>query len=336
MTPAEPPIDVVVIGSGAGGAFAAMALAEAGVRVLLLERGRRFDPRRDFPMTHPDWEIRPDAFAETGHVRDDPSLVVAEGPPLDPRYARLRSNGGSGGADPGRRRPFRYWRVFGLGGSTVHYQGEAHRFAEHAFRPATAYGFGVDWPLGYADLAPYYERAERILGVAGDPANPFKVPRGPFPNPAHPLSYGSRRIADGAARLGWSLLPNSLALPTRSRDGRPPCQWSGGCIYGCIFGAKSSADLTAIPRGEHTGRLRTLLEARALALESSPDGKVGAVVYRHAGKLARARPRAVVLALGAIETPRLLLANRSAPHRDGMANGSGLVGRYLWRRRMPS
>jgi len=98
MTPGEPPGDVVVIGSGVGGAFAAMALAEGGARVLLLERERRFDPRRDFPMIHPDWEIRPNPFAETGDPRDDPSLVVEEGPPLDPRYARLRSSSGSGGA----------------------------------------------------------------------------------------------------------------------------------------------------------------------------------------------------------------------------------------------
>ncbi len=329
--PNQDPFDAVVVGSGAGGGFAAMALAEAGMRVLLLERGRRFDPRRDFPMNHPDWEIRPRAFTGTETSKGDASLVPDEGAPLDPRYAHLRSTDLPGGASSrrSRRSPFRYQRVFGLGGTTLHYQGEAHRFPDHAFRPASLYGFGVDWPISYADLAPYYDRAEQILGVAGDPANPFKPPRGPFPTPAHRLSYASQRVAMGAAKLGWSLLPNSLALPTRSVDGRPPCQRSGGCVQGCIFGAKSSVDLTALRRGERTGRLHVQTEARVIALELGQDGRVNEVIYRHANGLHKVPARVVVLALGALETPRLLLANHSASHPNGIANSSGLVGRNL-------
>ena len=211
----------------------------------------------------------------------------------------------------------------------MHYEGEAHRFPEHGFRPASRYGFGVDWPLSSTDLVPYYHRAEQILGVAGDPGNPFKPPRGPFPTPAHRLSYASQRVAKGAAKLGWALLPNSLALPTRSVDGRPPCQRSGGCVQGCIFGAKSSVDLTAIRRGERTGRLRIQTDSRVLAMEMRQDGRVDGVVYRRENGIYRVRARVVVLAMGAVETPRLLLATRSAAHPDGIGNGSGLVGRYL-------
>jgi choline dehydrogenase-like flavoprotein len=323
--------DAIVVGSGAGGGFAAMSLAEAGMRVLLLERGRRFDPRRDFPMNHPDWELRPRAFRDTEAPAGDVSLVREEGAPLDPRYAHLHSSSLPGEVlnSRSRRAPFRYDRVFGLGGTTLHYQGEAHRFPDHAFRPASLYGLGVDWPLSYADLAPYYDRAERLLGVAGDPANPFKPTRGPFPTPAHRLSYASQRIATGAAKLGWALLPNSLALPTRSTDGRPPCQRSGGCAQGCIFGAKSSVDLTAIRRAEGTGRLQVQTESRAFAIEMAPDGKVAGIVYRRAGSLYRARARVILLALGAVETPRLLLANPSANQPNGVANSSGLVGQFF-------
>jgi choline dehydrogenase-like flavoprotein len=323
--------DAVVVGSGAGGGFAAMALAEAGMQVLLLERGRRFDPRQDFPMNHPDWELRPRAFRETETPNGDATLLLEAGSGLDPRYAHLGSS--TLPEEPQNRRtrrgPFRYYRVFGLGGTTLHYQGEAHRFPEHAFRPASLYGFGVDWPLSYADLVPHYDRAEQILGVAGDPANPFKPPRGPFPTPAHRLSYASQRIARGAAKLGWALLPNSLALPTQSTDGRPPCQRSGGCVQGCIFGAKSSVDQTAIRRGERTGRLRVQTDAQVLALEMAQEGRVDAVIYKRANGTYRVRARVIVLAAGAVETPRLLLANRSAAHPDGIGNRSGLVGRYL-------
>jgi len=323
--------DAIVVGSGAGGGFAAMGLAEAGMRVLLLERGRRFDPRRDFPMNHPDWELRPRAFRDTEmSAGSDASLVLEDGVALDQRYAHLRSSSTPGAElKASHRAPFRYERVFGLGGTTLHYQGEAHRFSDHAFRPASLYGFGVDWPMSYAELAPYYERAEHVLGVAGDAVNPFKPPRGSFPTPAHKLSYASQRIAAGASKLGWSLLPNSLALPTRSIDARPPCQRSGGCVQGCIFGAKSSVDLTAIRRAEGTGRLQVQTEARVLTLEMGQDGRVDGVVYRRANSDYRARGRAVVLATGAVETPRLLLVNRSTSQPNGIANSSGLVGQFL-------
>ena len=301
------------------------------MRVLLLERGRRFEPRRDFPMNHPDWELRPRAFRDTeGPAGHDASLVLEDGASLDPRYAHLRSS--SGRDEEGKRShraPFRYERVFGLGGTTLHYQGEAHRFSDHAFRPASLYGLGVDWPVSYAELAPYYELAEQVLGVAGDAANPFKPPRGPFPTPPHKLSYASQRIAAGASKLGWALLPNSLALPTRSIDGRPPCQRSGGCAQGCIFSAKSSVDLTAIRRAEGTGRIQVLTESRVLTLEMDQDGKVDGIVYRRANSDYRARGRVVLLAAGAVETPRLLLASRSASQPNGIANSSGLVGQFF-------
>src|SRR5206468_12477186 len=90
--------DVVVVGSGAGGGFAAMALAESGMRVLLLERGRRFDPRRDFPMNHPNWEIQPRAFRETETSNGDATLVLEDGAALAPRYAHLRSHNLPGAA----------------------------------------------------------------------------------------------------------------------------------------------------------------------------------------------------------------------------------------------
>ena len=319
-------VDAVVVGSGAGGGFAAMALAEAGARVLLLERGPRMDPV-DFPLHHRDWELRRSPLDLA--APPDPTIVREDGPVVDPRFAHLRSGPPGRQVAVARREPFRYQRVFGLGGTTLHYQGEAHRFPADAFRPASAYGLGVDWPIDHAELAPYYEAAERVLGVAGDPANPFKPARGPYPTRAHALSSASQRVKAGASKLGWRLLPNSLALPTASLDGRPPCQRSGGCVQGCIFGAKSSVDLTAIPRGVRTGRLTVVTQARAIALEMGRDGRVAGVVYRAARGLERAAGRVVVLALGALETPRLLLAQRGSSHPGGLANGSGLVGRHL-------
>lgn len=310
--PPQQGTDVVVVGAGAGGGFAALGLVEAGLRVTLLERGRQYHAR-EFPMNHDDWELRRAPFVPS--PVGDPSVVMERGAPIGP--------------DGATRGAFRYDRVWGLGGSTVHYQGEAHRFPAHAFRDTEGGTPGGDWPLSYDELAPYYERAEQVLGVAGEPGNPFRPSRGPFPTPAHPLSPGSRRVAAGARQLGWSLRPNTLALPTRSVDGRPPCQRSGGCVYGCIFGAKSSTDLAALNRARNTGRLTVLTAARAVEIETGPGDRVTGVVYRHHGRRRRQRARAVVLAGGAIETPRLLLASRSGRHPGGIGNASGNVGRHL-------
>ncbi len=319
--------DAVVIGSGAGGGFAALGLTEAGFKVLLLERGPRFDPATDYPMVHEDWERHPNSF----RIAPDPTVEPHIGPPLDPARIDLLSRNGP--APPSRAREnrglFYYRRVLGVGGTTLHYQGEAHRFADYAFRAASAYGHGVDWPIGYRELEPYYERAERILGVAGEPGNPHKPPRGSFPTPAQSLSRASRLIGAAARKLGWTLRTNTLALPSLSVDGRPPCQHSGGCTTGCIFNAKSSVDQTAIRLAERTGRLTLRTRARAVALETDARGSVSGVVYLHGGARRLARARVYVLALGAIETPRLLLLSDANRHPQGIGNHSGQLGRNL-------
>lgn len=318
---ADPEYDAVVVGSGAGGGIAALVLCEAGLNVLLLERGRRYDFRTDYPMSHADWERRGDPFVEASHE----TVKVESGAPLDRGRPRLFS----GTTNPRRlRSAFHYRRVLGLGGTTLHYQGEAHRFADYAFRSASAYGFGVDWPVTYEELEPYYERVERLLGVAGLPGNLFKPPRGSFPTPAHPFSPASRLVGKGAEALGWRLQYNPLALPTRSVDGRSPCRHTGGCTSGCIFGAKSSMDVSAIARAERTGRLTIETGARALRLETRPDGGgVDRVIYSRDGATRAVRARVHVLAAGAVETPRLLLHSRSGAHPDGIGNEHDQVGR---------
>ncbi len=323
--------DVVIAGAGAGGGFAAMALTRAGLDVLLLERGRRFDFTKDFPLRHRDWERYADVLAATS--REDDTIVRRPGPPIEPRDLDIGTRGyallGGGAERYTRRQAFHYARVYGVGGSTLHYQGEAHRFPAHAFKPRSLFGWGRDWPIGYDDLAPYYHEAERVLGVAGDPANRFKPARGPFPTPAHALTTRSQLVRQGATKLGWSLLPNSLALPSRSLDGRSPCRHSGGCELGCPFGAKSSTDLTAISRAESTGRLTLIDDARLVRVETDAQGRVSGFVYRHGKALERARGRRYVLALGAVETPRMLLSSESPAHPHGIGNADGLVGRYF-------
>jgi choline dehydrogenase-like flavoprotein len=192
------------------------------------------------------------------------------------------------------------------------------------------FGVADDWPLDYEELAPYYERIEALLGVAGDPRNPFKPPRGAYPYPAHPLSAASRRVSLAARQLGWELLPNPVAILPSPRPGRQACHYCNGCVQGCDVSARGSADVAVIPQAERSGRLRLVTGIRAAALEHDRDGRISAVIGSdEKGQSQRFRARAFVLAAGAIETPRILLHSKGGAHPEGVGNESGQLGRHL-------
>ena len=307
--------DVLVVGSGAGGGVAAWKLARNGFKVCLVERGPKFDPQKDYVLNYPDWEWREDPLQSA--QMDEQTIDLAYTTPL--RESNTVNS----------RAPFTYHRVIGVGGSTLHYQGEAHRFAEHAFQPKTLFGWGSDWPLRYTDLEPYYRKMEELLGVAGERGNPFKSDRGEFPLPAHPLSGKSRILADSALEAGMTLQTNTLALPSMSFDGRLPCQHSGGCVLGCIFNAKSSVDQVFVPAAEKTGNLELLTDTRAMKIITDASGAIAGVQCVRSGQSLRISAERYLLAAGAIETPRLLLHSKSTQYPEGFANAHDQVGRYF-------
>ncbi len=295
--------------------MAALRLCQQGFKVGLLERGPRFNPRKDYIMNYPDWEQRKDPL---DHARQTEQTIDR-----DYRTEFIYND------KQVNRSSLNYHRVHGVGGSTLHYQGEAHRFAEHAFRTNSEFGWSVDWPIGYSDLAPYYAQAEQLLGVAGAQGNPFKPEREAFPTPAHNLSAKSQIMAAAASKAGFSLLPNTLALPSKSIDGRKPCQHSGACNYGCVFQAKSSIDQAIIPPAEKTGNLTLLSETRVLNLNIDDAGEVSSINCVDANGAKRLTAKRYVLAGGAIETPRLMLSSTGSKQVNGLGNNNDQVGRYF-------
>jgi choline dehydrogenase-like flavoprotein len=321
--------DVCVVGSGAGGAVAAWALVERGLRVLLLETGPRFEPEH-FGTHDPGRELGAPPVAVVAQDPERRSYASAPGQPLDPAFAQLTTRTPTVFCDPVPpvRRPFVYSRALGVGGSTLHYQGEAHRFPAHAFRMRSERGVAADWPISYQDLAPYYERIEALLGVAGDPGNPFKPARGPFPYPAHPLSAASLHIGEAARKLGWQHLPNSVAALPQPRPGRAACHYCNGCSRGCMVGARGSVDVAVIPQAEKTGRLQLRTDFHVARLHVDARGRVAGVMgFGRDGREERISAAAVVLAAGAVETPRILLNSSSAAHPNGVGNANDQVGR---------
>jgi len=317
-----PPVDVVVVGAGAAGGIVAEQLALAGFRVVLLERGRR------------------QQFAETGHdeLRSQRTTVLGNAfGPEDAHYVRLAESGGgqfrkvlpSEGA---------YNNVAAcVGGGTFSYGAMAWRYLERDFRMKSTYGAPAgstlaDWPLSYADLEPFYTKAEWEIGVSGKAgANALEAPRAkPYPMPPLPFNTEASLLLPAARRLGWHPFPIPMAINSVTYQGRPGCVACPHCVgFACEVNAKNSTALTVIPRALATKlcELRTQTVARRIA--TNDRGQATAVEYFQEGKLYEQPCRAVVASCSATETPRLLFNSASKLFPQGLGNRHDWVGRNL-------
>jgi choline dehydrogenase-like flavoprotein len=225
----------------------------------------------------------------------------------------------------------------GLGGGTNFYDGDSPRVQQTDLRLRSTLGpiAGadlVDWPLSYEELEPYYDATEALIGVQGlAGADPFAMPRKAYPMPPGAKSKLGELLTGGARRLGYHPHPMPNAINSVPYRGRPACQNAGFCNIGCPTNAKGSTAVTAIREAKLTGNLTVLLGACATKVETEPSGaRASAVVYLDAdGNEQRITGEKIILALNAIETPRLLLASASASHPNGLGNSSGRVGRCL-------
>lgn len=318
--------DVVVVGAGAGGAAAAWRLTQQGLRVLLLEAGPRFSAA-DYKLHQPDWERH--LFPAPPGSRG--SFTFGELGSLDTDHADLRSwSRVSGPVVRGDQRQALgegYWHVQGLGGSTLAFVGESHRLHPAAFKLRSQFGAGCDWPLDYADLEPYYALCETLVGVAGPAVQGERWRMAPYPLPPHPLSPPALCLQAAGRQLGMDWQENSRAALSRPYDGRPPCNYCGNCSRGCPLGDKGSADVTFLRKAEASGRLTIKTGAPLVRIHVSAGGAITAIDYLDGKALHRLEVPLLVLAAGAVQTPRLLLANAGRHFPKGLANSSRQVGR---------
>jgi choline dehydrogenase-like flavoprotein len=215
-----------------------------------------------------------------------------------------------------------------VGGSTVHFSMISLRFRPEWFRARSLLGYGLDWPITYEELAPYYEEAERALAISGPVRYPWGPPHRRYPYREHEMNAAGLVLARGAERMGvaWSSVP--LATVSAPRGKSPPCVYRGFCNFGCSTNAKQSALVVWIPRALRAGaEVRDLAMAGRIELDA--NGLASGVHYRRKEQWRFQRARNVVVAGYAIETPRLLLNSACARFPQGLANGSGLVGTHL-------
>jgi len=288
-------VDVCIVGVGACGGLMAKELAEAGFSVVGLDAGPRYNPKVDFENDE----------AEMLKLLWSGDRVTSGEDPINP------------------------WSGTGIGGGTLVWCAVTPRFHTNDFKTASVDGVGVNWPLTYDDLVPYYDQVECDFGVSGQVGeNPWEAPRGPFPMPPLPFSYHAQTLAQGVKKLGGHPLHGPLAIASIPYQGREACINCGFCMQGCRSTAKSTTLFTHVPQAEAKGA-RILPECTVFRIEyEAKRNRVTGVSYFDAnGAVHQIQARLVVVAAHAVETPRLLLLSANNTFPEGLANSSGLIGK---------
>ncbi len=317
--------DVVIIGSGAGGGTAAWSLSRQGMKVLVLEAGPSYSSS-DYRLDKSEWES-PFPNKHDSHS----SYTVTPLQTLSDQHKDIRSwNHISGFLNKENSRDsYGYHHVQGVGGSSLHFTGEAHRLNPASMKMKSRFGMGADWPLKYEQLDPYYLEAEQFVGVAGDNKDKRCPRSGSYNQSSHPLSYASKVLQKGFHQLGLTTQPNSLAVLSRATAERPPCNYCGGCLRGCPREDKGSIDITYIRAALKTGYCDLKTECAVVRIEAGDKDRVKGVHYFKEGKQHFLETKALIVAGGAIHTPRLLLNSESRNSPNGLGNESGMVGKNL-------
>lgn len=288
---------IVVIGSGAGGATVANELAQRGAaKIVILEAGKHF--------TMADYE------------NDEVAMYT--------KMSWLDKRSSAGSWEHTRTSGLPVWQAKAVGGTTNFYSALTMRLLPQDFAAKTIYGSVpdanlLDWPVTYGEMQPYYDLAERKMGIAGSAASGL---------PPLPKGNKHKLIEAGARNIGYKDIAQPMAINSQPFDGRPGCRQSGFCLQGCKFGAKWATLYTEIPKALETGRVELRSESMALQLQHDKTGKVIGVLYADKdGKRHLQKARIVCVAGNSIESPRLLLNSASSMFPHGLANSSGEVGR---------
>lgn len=322
----QPVADVVVIGSGAGGGTVTHVLANLGVNVTLLEAGPGLNPAKDFKEHMWPHQVSHRGAGENGEL-------YTTGSPYSFGYFTTTSGGWELSGEPYTVAPgseFRWFRSRVVGGRTNHYGRITLRFGDYDFKPYSFDGLGDDWPISYDDVAPWYDKAESFIGVMGTKEGIRSAPDGVFQTPPPPRAH-ELLVQRASKSLGIPCIPSRMAIITKNHNGRPACHYCGQCGRGCVTASNYSSSQVQIFPAMKTGRVKLVTGAMARELITDDTGKVVAVSYidKATRQEKQIRCRSVVVAASACESARLLLNSKSARFPNGLANSSGVVGRYL-------
>jgi choline dehydrogenase-like flavoprotein len=345
----QPTYDVIVIGSGAGGGQSAYSLTMAGAKVLMLEAGRNYDPVKETPMFNLESQapLRGVATPEKPWSFYDATVDGGWVVPGEP-YVNASD-------EPGRK--FTWWRARMLGGRTNHWGRISLRNGPYDFKPRSRDGLGFDWPINYEDLAPYYDKVEMLVGIYGSNEGLENTPDSspgvllPPPKPR----IGELLAQQRAKKLGIPVVPIHRAvltvrqdadtIPAKLHPGNPTaqrvlaeamraraaCFWATDCGRGCSIKANYQSTTVHLPPALATGNLDLVTDAMVREVLVDENGKATGVSYidKRTGEERTVKARVVILAASSAESVRILLNSKSPRFPNGLANSSGLLGKYI-------
>ncbi|MGI9625464.1 MAG: GMC family oxidoreductase [Longimicrobiales bacterium] len=338
--------DAIVVGSGAGGGMTAFILAVSGLKVLMLEAGRDYDPVRETPM----FQLPKDAPLRGAGTSDKPFGfydATVDGGWQVPGEPYTTAEGSE----------FNWWRSRMLGGRTNHWGRISLRMGPYDFKPRSRDGLGFDWPMSYDDLAPYYDKTEALIGVYGSNEGLENTPNsspGVLQPPPAPRGY-ELLTRKACRQLGIPVIPAHLAILTETQDadrlpaelfpgnalaqrvtaesmrGRAACYWATPCGRGCSIRANFQSTTVLLPPALATGSLEIRTGAMVREVTVDARGRASGVHYVDKATLRDelAEARVVVLAASACESARILLNSTNSLFPDGVGNSSGLVGKHV-------
>jgi choline dehydrogenase-like flavoprotein len=325
--------DAIVVGSGMSGGWAAKELTQRGLRTLVLEAGGPIDPRIDYVEHVQPWQMHFRGMGDRKAMqRDYPiqSRCYACDEIGSKFFVKDADNPYTTPADA----PFNWLRGRQVGGRSIMWGRQVYRWSDLDFEANAKDGHGNDWPIRYADIAPWYAHVERFIGVSGSHEGLSQLPDGVFLPPMQmtAVEADARPKIMRAFNNERVLTIGRVAILTRNHNGRLACHYCGPCEKGCITHSYFSSIAATLPAARATGNL-TLLPNSVVA-EVLYDPKKGVAsgvrvinaITRHETEFTS---RIVFLCASAIESVRLLLNSKNATFPDGLANSSGTLGKYV-------
>jgi glucoside 3-dehydrogenase (cytochrome c) catalytic subunit len=326
----KPMFDAVVVGSGASGGWASKHLAEAGLKVALLDAG---PPQKDSNFTE---HMAPFQMK----YRDMARQVILKTRPMQGQFYDCSETNYQWYVNdldepfttyPGK--PFVWGGRLRIGGGRTNVWGRLSlRYSDLDFKSASHDGYGVDWPISYKDLAPYYEIVERYVGIAGQAEGNPVIPDGVY-QPPMALTCAERRFRDGVkSKLGRTVTIDRTANLSRPLNGRPACHYCGPCERGCVTHSYFNSSFTTVPDALKTGNCTYIPNAMAYRVLMDTDrNRARGILYidRNSRKPVEVFGRTVILCAQTYESLRILLNSANRQYPNGLANSSGVLGHYL-------
>lgn len=328
--------DVIVVGSGMTGGWAAKEFTEKGLKTLVLERGREVKHVTDYPDTlKAPWE-----FEHRGYLTREEKeqyFVQRKKYNFDPGSKHFFVNDQEQGYDHPKDKPFWWFRGYQTGGRSLLWGRGAYRFSDLDFEANLKDGTGIDWPIRYKDIAPWYDYVERFIGVAGTVENIRQFPDGQF-LPPFEMNYAEKEIKQRieAYYADRKLVPNRVAHITKAQPGqfkgRSACQSRDMCHRGCPFGAYFSSNSSTLPAAYETGNLTLLSNAmvHSVMYDESQDKATGVrVTDTQTNETTEYAARVIFLCASTIVSTAILMNSKTPRFSNGLGNSSGVLGHYL-------